>query len=98
MTRERRKLKPPPKYDIIMYNDDVTAMDFVVLVLLSVFEYRKKEAVEMMLAIHNSESKIVGSYPKSIAEFKLQKVEELKEAFDYRHLRVEMRVQGGNNG
>ena len=35
--KEKQKLQPPSKYQVVFYNDDYTPMDFVVIVLLDVF-------------------------------------------------------------
>lgn len=41
-------------YRVIIENDDVTPMDFVVLVLLSIFELDFERAVAVMLEAHNN--------------------------------------------
>lgn len=90
------RLKKPSVYDIIMYNDDVTSMEFVVMVLMEVFEYNTRSAVDIMLKIHNSDKQVVGTYPKSVAEFKLQCVEKYKTEYGYTNFRVEMKGREGN--
>lgn len=89
-TLERVRLRPPSMYDIVMYNDDLTPMDFVVLVLMNVFEYSKQESLDIMLAIHHSVSRVVGTYPRTIAEYKLMLVEDIKSKHECTSFRVEM--------
>ena len=60
----------PPKYNVIMHNDDVTPMDFVVDVLCNIFRKPKDDAETLMLRIHNEGSAVVGTYFKDIAESK----------------------------
>ena len=64
------KLKEPPKYNVIMHNDDVTTMDFVVFVLVKVFRKSEEDAESIMLKIHYEGSAIVGTYSKDIAQSK----------------------------
>lgn len=67
------ELQAPPMYAVIMYNDDYTPMDFVVMVLMEQFRKSEQQAVEIMLAIHHEGQGIAGIYPKDIAETKAQK-------------------------
>ncbi len=88
-TRERQHT--PPLWDVVLYNDDTTPMDFVVLILVLVFEYSKKDAIAKMLAIHHGTAEIVGTYPKSVAEYKAEQVEENKRTFNVTEFRVELK-------
>ena len=51
-TRERTELAP--RYRVIIHNDDVTPMFFVVQVLGSIFHLEKPLAENVMLEAHNS--------------------------------------------
>ena len=64
------KLKEPPMYNVIMHNDDVTTMDFVVYVLVKIFRKSEQDAETIMLKIHNEGSAIVGTYSQDIAQSK----------------------------
>ncbi|MCQ2587423.1 MAG: ATP-dependent Clp protease adaptor ClpS [Treponema sp.] len=57
----------PPEKDVVMYNDDFTSMDFVVEVLISVFNKSKETAESLMMQIHQAGSAIVGTYTYDIA-------------------------------
>ena len=92
-TETRTRFRPPPLYDVIMYNDDVTPMEFVVMVLMKVFEMEQNKAVKIMLGIHHSTSRVVASYPKSVAEFKLSQCEELKKQYGCLTFRIVIRPQ-----
>ena len=63
----RFKLKEPSKYHVIMHNDDVTTMDFVVMILERLFCKTQAEAETIMLKIHHEGSAIVGTYYRDIA-------------------------------
>lgn len=66
------RFKEPSKYNVIMHNDDVTTMDFVVMVLVQIFKKGADEAETIMLRIHSEGSATVGTYYKDIAESKTE--------------------------
>lgn len=63
-------LQEPGKYKVIVCNDDVTPMDFVVSVMMSVFRHDQKTSLELTLQIHNNGSAVAGIYRHEIAEQK----------------------------
>ena len=63
-------IRVPKKYKVIMYNDDFTPMDFVVEILINIFHKSEKEAVDLMLMVHKSESAVVGEFSLDIARTK----------------------------
>lgn len=67
-------------YDVIMLNDDVTTMDFVVRVLVRVFHKSKEIAQSLMMKIHLEGSAVVGTYSKDIAQSKAQLTMQLAKA------------------
>lgn len=66
------KVKEPSLYNVIMHNDDVTTMDFVVTVLVHIFRKSHEVAEEIMMKIHTEGSAVVGTYSRDIAESKAQ--------------------------
>ncbi|GAB6887487.1 ATP-dependent Clp protease adaptor ClpS [Desulfothermus okinawensis JCM 13304] len=77
------ELKEPPKYKVLLHNDDYTTMDFVVEVLMKVFHKTKEEAVAIMLNVHKKGIGVCGVYPAEIAETKVALVHKMarKEGF-----------------
>ncbi len=81
--RQRIDIKEPSKYYVIIHNDDVTTMDFVVMILREVFLYDNDSAVELMLQVHNSGKAIAGSYTYDIAHSKVKMATELAKANNF---------------
>jgi ATP-dependent Clp protease adaptor protein ClpS len=73
-TRTRRKVQRPPRYKVLLYNDDYTPMEFVVAILERIFGKGPSEATSIMLAIHNTGLGVAGVYTLDIAETKVAAV------------------------
>ena len=76
-TRSEKKTKPPPLYKVLLHNDDYTTQEFVVFVLMAVFRKSEADAMQIMLAVHQSGLGVAGLYPFDVAETKVTKVMEL---------------------
>lgn len=66
----QRQLKEPSKFKVIFLNDDVTPMEFVVGLIMSVFKHNESEAIRLTMEIHTQGKSVVGIYPFEIAEQK----------------------------
>jgi len=64
------KNQSPGKYKVVVYNDDVTPIEFVVSMLVRIFKHDEATALNLTLTIHNSGKAIVGVYNYEIAEQK----------------------------
>ena len=62
-----------PMYRIIIHNDDVTPMDFVVHVLERIFFIVGPQAVEIMYTAHRSGAAYVQSLPRNEAQSRVGK-------------------------
>ena len=69
--REKEKLKPPPKYAVVMHNDDFTPMDFVVDMLVVHFHHSGEVAARIMWDVHTKGKGVAGVFSKDIAETKV---------------------------
>ena len=67
----------PKRYNVIMHNDDVTTMDFVVHVLRVVFFKSPEDGTQIMLDVHQNGSANVGIYTYDIAVSKVTKAMQL---------------------
>src|SRR5437763_15070852 len=71
---EKTRLKPPPLYKVILLNDDYTPMDFVVVVLQSVFAMSREKATQVMLQVHCEGMGVCGTYTREVAATKVDQV------------------------
>lgn len=73
-TKTKEKVKKPPLYKVLLHNDDYTTMEFVVFILVTVFQKTEEDAVRIMLDVHQQGIGIAGVYTYEIAEAKVKKV------------------------
>jgi ATP-dependent Clp protease adaptor protein ClpS len=71
---EKSKLKPPPLYKVLLLNDDYTPMDFVVVVLQTVFGMSREKATRVMLQVHREGMGVCGTYTREVAAAKVDQV------------------------
>ena len=71
------EVEEPPMYKVMLLNDDYTTMEFVVQVLVYVFQKSAEEATRIMLNVHRSGVGVCGLYPYEVAETKVNTVESL---------------------
>jgi ATP-dependent Clp protease adaptor protein ClpS len=72
--RVETEKREPPRYKVVLLNDDYTTMEFVVRVLESVFHKSPAEAYRIMMHVHLNGSGIAGVYPFEVAETKVETV------------------------
>jgi ATP-dependent Clp protease adaptor protein ClpS len=68
------KPKRPPRYKVLLHNDDFTTMEFVVMILKKHFNKTLDEANAIMLKVHHDGIGICGVYTREVAETKVEKV------------------------
>ncbi|WP_297193156.1 ATP-dependent Clp protease adaptor ClpS [uncultured Campylobacter sp.] len=68
------KLDEPKMFKVLLLNDDVTTMDFVVQVLMDIFHYDIEKASRIMLEIHHLGKGLCGVYTQEIALSKQRQV------------------------
>lgn len=68
------KLAEPPKFAVILHNDDYTTMEFVVEVLQRFFKKNLEEAMEITMKVHHEGRGVAGIYTFEIAETKAAQV------------------------
>lgn len=65
-----RQVKEPNKFKVIVCNDDVTPIEFVIAMLVTIFKYTTVEAYEITMKVHTAGRATAGVYPYEIAEQK----------------------------
>ena len=83
LTQTRRKVARPPKYKVLLYNDDYTPMEFVVAILENLFGKGPTEATQIMLAVHRTGLGVAGVYVQDVAETKVAAVHAAAEQRGY---------------
>jgi len=71
-TRSQTRLQYPSKYNVIFHNDDFTPMEFVVSLLVEVFDRTLEQAKDITIKIHETGQGIAGTYYYEVAEQKQQ--------------------------
>lgn len=83
-------LRPPKKFNVVLFNDDRTTVEFVILVLMSIFHKNFDEAHALTLHIHNSGKGIAGTYSHEVA---VQKRDETRAAAQMNHFPLRCEIE-----
>lgn len=82
-TEEKREVKRPARFKVILFNDSYTPMEFVVGLLEQVFQKGPAEATQLMLQIHRGGKGVAGVYVLEVAETKVAAVHRMAEERGY---------------
>lgn len=74
LTKDKKNLQEPPLYKVLLHNDDYTTMEFVVMVLETIFGKDTSEATTIMLNVHHQGMGVAGIYSREIGETKVSEV------------------------
>lgn len=77
ISKERQEVVEPPLFKVLLHNDDYTTMEFVVMVLQTVFHMAAAKAMEVMLNVHKKGIGVAGIYTREVAETKVALVYDL---------------------
>lgn len=67
LEKQKIKVRKPKQYKVIMHNDDFTTMEFVIDVLMNIFNKKFEEANKIMIDVHKEGKGIAGIYSYDIA-------------------------------
>jgi len=81
--KTEEKLSEPKLYKVILLNDHYTTMDFVVMILRTIFDKSEEEAKRIMLQVHREGSGVCGVYTRDIALTKADEVRILARRYEY---------------
>jgi len=82
-SKTTEKYKEPEQYKVILLNDHYTTMEFVVEILMVVFNKNLEDSSRIMLDVHEKGRGIVGVYTWDIAVTKMGQVHSAAAANDY---------------
>lgn len=91
------KLRRPSLWQVVILNDDFTPMEFVVRVLMEIFEMPPPYAMVIMFSIHEKGQGIAGIYSREIAESKKAEMESQARAEGHQLSAVLQRVPGSDS-
>ena len=74
ITKTKPQTKRPSLYRVLLLNDDYTPMDFVVVVLQTVFGMSREKATHVMLQVHREGMGVCGTYTREVAAAKVDQV------------------------
>lgn len=83
INKSKTKIQEPNEWRVVLVNDEVTPMDFVVAILMGIFNHDIDSANEIMMAVHNTGSGIAGIYTHDIAETKAAEATMIAEENDF---------------
>ena len=69
-TRDKVELVFPNRYNVLLLNDDYTPMDFVIQLLVEVFNRSLDEATAITMKVHDEGQGVAGTYSHEVAEQK----------------------------
>jgi len=72
-SQSKVRIEEPKMFNVIMHNDDMTTMEFVVKVLRIVFFKSLEAATQLMLDVHHKDAAIIGTYSYDVAVSKATK-------------------------
>lgn len=81
--RSKEKLAKPRLYKVLLHNDHYTTREFVVMVLIGIFNKSESDAVAIMLHVHQKGMGVAGVYPYDVAQTKVDKVHRLAKEYEY---------------
>ncbi len=71
------RLQEPRQFKVLLHNHDYTSMEFVVEVLVNVFNKSEAEAIAIMMNVHEKGMGLCGIYTAEVAETKVHLVHQL---------------------
>jgi ATP-dependent Clp protease adaptor protein ClpS len=81
--KDKQEFKRPRRFKVVLLNDHYTTQEFVVEILIQVFRRTHREAMRIMMSVHENGSGVAGVYVKAVAETKIRTVHELARDNEY---------------
>lgn len=74
VVQQRKAVRRPRLYKVLLHNDDFTTMEFVVEILVRYFRKSRVEATRVMLEVHHRGIGVAGVFTYEVAETKVAQV------------------------
>ncbi len=74
VTSIKTALKVPSMWKVMLHDDDFTPIEFVVQILLQLFNKTSDEVLKITMHVHNNGSANIGLYTKEVARTKVEQV------------------------
>lgn len=75
--------REPKRYDVIVLNDDFTTFEFVIMIMMTVFNKTHQDALEIAETTHTQQKAKVGTYSLDIAKSKVAKATAMARSENY---------------
>ena len=69
-SKTKTEISYPGRYNVVFLNDDVTPMEFVIQLLVEIFNKNLEQATDITHNVHNNGRGVAGTYHLEIAEQK----------------------------
>ena len=83
LAESEEKVEEPSLFRVLLHNDDYTTMEFVVMILVSIFNMPEEQAVQVMLNVHLGGVGVAGIYTFEVAEMKVAKTTALAREHEF---------------
>ena len=75
-TLTQTKVERPRLYKVLLFNDDYTPREFVIMILKAEFRLSEDQAMRVMMTAHRKGVCVVSVYPRDVAETKAARATE----------------------
>ena len=78
-----KKVTEPPMYKVLLHNDDYTTKEFVVEILMVIFNKSIEEAIQLMWHVHKNGVGLIDIFTFQVAETKIKQTTAMAKEYGY---------------
>jgi len=79
----KKKIRYAPRWRVIGLNDDFTPMDYVIRLLIEVFQKKPDEAFDLMIEVHETGAATFYIANREACELKIEMVHNMNQAWGF---------------